>query len=114
MARFEDLTRADGRRAHRAASSDRDEVDAANEYARDIPVVVTSRMLGLPRADDEQFHSWTVQMLKDGAEDYRAAPTAVHAIRDYFTRLVTGASGQAGTPGVHQLPAATARPRIPC
>jgi cytochrome P450 len=87
VARYEGLTRATaarliGRFEHRS------EVDAANEYARDIPVVVTARMLGLPAEDDERFHEWTVQMLKEGAEDFRARADAVHAIRDYFTRLV--------------------------
>jgi cytochrome P450 len=87
VARYEGLTRATAetlidRFEHRG------EVDAANEYARDIPVVVTAHMLGLPAEDQERFHEWTVQMLKDGAEDYRARAVAVHAIRGYFTLLV--------------------------
>lgn len=87
VARYEELTRAT------AAGlidrfEDRGEVDAANEYARDIPVVVTSRMLGLPAQDHERFHEWTVKMLKEGAEDYRVRASAVHAIHDYFTQLV--------------------------
>jgi cytochrome P450 len=87
VARHEELTRAT------AASlidrfGPRGEVDAANEFARDIPVVVTAHMLGLPAEDQELFHEWTVRMLKDGAEDFRARADAVHAIRGYLTRLV--------------------------
>ncbi|WP_020500831.1 cytochrome P450 [Sciscionella marina] len=67
---------------------DRTEVDAANEYARDIPVAVISDMLGLPFEDRGQFHDWTVRMLKDGADDYEIRADAVHAIQDYFSELV--------------------------
>jgi hypothetical protein len=67
---------------------DREQVDGANEFARDIPVVVTSRMLGLPSEDADRFHTWTVQMLKEGAEDYRVRSEAVHDIHNYFTDLV--------------------------
>jgi cytochrome P450 len=87
VARYEGLTRATAARLIDQFEH-RGEVDAANEYARDIPVVVTTRMLGLPAEDHERFHEWTVQMLKEGAEDFRARAEAVHAIRDYFRRLV--------------------------
>jgi cytochrome P450 len=87
VARYEELTRATAARLIDQFEH-RGEVDAANEYARDIPVVVTARMLGLPAEDHERFHEWTVQMLKEGAEDFRARAEAVHAIHDYFARLV--------------------------
>jgi cytochrome P450 len=87
VARYEDLTRASAA-ALIDGFIDRAEVDAANEYARDIPVVVTSRMLGLPIEDSERFHRWTVRMLKDGAEDYAVRAQAVHDIHGYFTELV--------------------------
>jgi cytochrome P450 len=67
---------------------DRTEVDAANEYARDIPVVVISRMLGLPAGDGARFHDWTVRMLKAGAEDHEVRAGAVHDIQGYFRELV--------------------------
>jgi hypothetical protein len=98
VARFEDLTRETAAGLIQGFSG-RDEVDAASEFARDIPVVVTSRMLGLPRADEEKFHRWTVQMLKDGAEDYQVRAAAVSQIRGYFTQLVTGPRA-AGAPGI--------------
>jgi cytochrome P450 len=91
VARYEGLTRATAARLIDQFAQ-RGEVDAANEYARDIPVVVTTRMLGLPAGDHERFHAWTVQMLKEGAEDFRARADAVHAIHDYFTRLVESRS----------------------
>lgn len=87
VARYEELTRATAARLIDQFEH-RGEVDAANEYARDIPVVVTTRMLGLPAEDHERFHEWTVQMLKEGAADFRARAEAVHAIHDYFARLV--------------------------
>ena len=87
VARYEELTRATAARLIDQFEH-RGEVDAANEYARDIPVVVTTRLLGLPAEDHERFHEWTVQMLKEGATDFRARAEAVHAIHDYFARLV--------------------------
>ena len=87
VARYEELTRATAARLIDQFEH-RGEVDAANEYARDIPVVVTTRMLGLPAEDHERFYEWTVQMLKEGAADFRARAEAVHAIHDYFARLV--------------------------
>jgi cytochrome P450 len=76
---------------------DADEVDAANEYARDIPVIVTSRMLGLPVADEARFHAWTVRMLKEGAEDYAVRAAAIRDIRGYFTELVSSRSIESGS-----------------
>lgn len=90
-ARYEQLTR-DTAAGLIAGFGDRDLVDGANEYARDIPVVVTARMLGLPPGDEDRFHAWTVRMLKDGAEDHTVRADAVHAIRDYLTDLVRGDS----------------------
>lgn len=87
VAQYEDLTRATAV-ALLDGFINRDEVDGANEYARDIPVVVTSRMLGLPAEDADRFHEWTVRMLKDGAEDHAVRADAVHDIHDYFTELV--------------------------
>jgi cytochrome P450 len=87
IARYEDLTRATANSLI-DGFKDRSEVDGANEYARDIPVVVTSRMLGLPLEDTERFHEWTVRMLKEGAEDYGVRAGAVHDIHNYFTQLV--------------------------
>ena len=96
--RFEDLTRETATRLI-DAFADRTEVDAASEFARDVPVVVTSRMLGLPAADEGKFHDWTVRMLKDGAEDYEVRAAAVSEIRGYFRRLIASPP-VAGAPGI--------------
>jgi cytochrome P450 len=98
VARFEDLTRETAARLI-DGFADRGEVDAASEFARDIPVVVISRMLGLPAADEAKFHDWTVRMLKDGAEDYEVRAAAVSEIRGYFTRLFASPP-VAGAPGI--------------
>jgi cytochrome P450 len=87
VARYEQVTR-DAAVSLLDGFVGRDTVDGANEYARDIPVIVTARILGLPPEDEDRFHAWTVRMLKDGAEDYSVRADAVHAIRDYLTALV--------------------------
>jgi cytochrome P450 len=98
VARFESLTRETAARLIDGFAG-RDEVDAASEFARDIPVVVTSRILGLPSEDEEKFHRWTVQMLKEGAQDQRARATAVGELRGYFARLIAGPL-EGSVPGV--------------
>jgi cytochrome P450 len=68
-----------------------DSVEAVDAYARIIPVVVTTHLLGLPEEDQSQFRQWTLQMLKDGAEDYAVRADAVREIRGYFAeRLALG------------------------
>jgi cytochrome P450 len=59
-------------------------VEAIDAFARVIPVVVTTHMLGLPEADQPKFREWTVRMLKDGAEDYAVRSCAVRDIHAYF------------------------------
>ncbi|WP_432989970.1 cytochrome P450 [Dactylosporangium sp. CA-233914] len=98
VARYEQLTR-DTAAELIAGFGERTLIDGAGEYARDIPVVVTSRMLGLPPQDQARFHTWTVRMLKDGAEDHKVRAEAVRAIRDYLTDLVRSGS-LAGSDGV--------------
>ena len=66
-------------------------VEAVDAFARIIPVVVTTEMLGLPEEDQAQFREWTLRMLKDGAEDYAVRADAVREIRGYFAeRLERG------------------------
>jgi cytochrome P450 len=96
VARYEQLTR-DTANALLDRFADADEVDGANDYARDIPVIVTSRMLGLPAADEARFHAWTVRMLKDGAQDYAIRAEAIRDIRAYFTDLVASRSIEPGS-----------------
>jgi cytochrome P450 len=68
-----------------------DRVDAVDAFARIIPVVVTTELLGLPADDQPQFREWTLRMLKDGAEDYTVRAAAVSDIRGYFSeRLARG------------------------
>jgi len=59
-------------------------VEAVDAFARVIPVVVTTHMLGLPEADQEKFREWTVRMLKDGAQDFTVRSAAVRDIQTYF------------------------------
>lgn len=87
VAKWEPLTR-DTANALIDGFIDRDEVDASDVFSRDIPVIVTSRLLGLPREDEASHHDWTVRMLKDGAEDYEVRAVAVGAIRDYLRQVI--------------------------
>lgn len=72
-------------------------VEATDAYARVIPVVVTTHMLGLPDVDQPKFRDWTLRMLKDGAEDYAVRSEAVHEIQTYFAdQLARGPESEGG------------------
>lgn len=92
VARWEPLTR-ETANALIDAIGDRREVDASEVFSRDIPVVVTARMLGLPPEDDAKFHDWTVRMLKDGNDNHEVRAEAVGAIRDYLRHALLERSG---------------------
>jgi cytochrome P450 len=77
------------------------EVDAVESFARVIPVVVTTHMLGLPPEDRPKFQRWTLRMLADGAQDQTVRAEAVREIRGYFQqRLAAGeTTAQGGVMG---------------
>lgn len=74
-----------------------DVVDAVERFARTVPLVVTTHMLGLPASDQTRFRAWTLQMLAEGAEDYEIRAQAVSAIRDYFRDLLQADHSPDGT-----------------
>ncbi len=92
VARWEPLTR-DTANALLDEIVARDVVDASEAFSRDIPVIVTARLLGLPREDEPKYHDWTVRMLKDGAEDFDVRAAAIGAIRDHLRGLLVDPSG---------------------
>ncbi|GAA0973820.1 cytochrome P450 [Acrocarpospora macrocephala] len=94
VAGLEPLTRRTARELVASIVTSGGTVDAVEEYARVIPVVVTTKMLDLPPADEALFRQWTLRMLKDGAQDYAIRAEAVRAIQGYFRdRLRSSASG---------------------
>ena len=63
-------------------------VDAADRYARHIPVLVIATMLGIPVEDEERFTDWVVRILQIGPFDFEVARAATHGVLDYFGELV--------------------------
>jgi cytochrome P450 len=63
-------------------------VDAADEYARHIPVTVISHMLGVPPEDELKFGEWVVQFLKVGPRDPAVRVQAIKTITQYFRELM--------------------------
>ncbi len=58
--------------------------DAAQDYARHIPVRVIARMLGVPLEDEGTFTRWAVTILQHGFHDIQGATDAVLEVIDYF------------------------------
>jgi cytochrome P450 len=81
---LEPVTRDTARQLVNGIIANGDRVEAVDEFARVIPVVVTTELMGLPPEDQPQFREWTLSMLKDGAEDYAVRAKAVSDIRGYF------------------------------
>jgi cytochrome P450 len=89
---LEPLTRATARTLLDNIRAAGDRVEAMDAFARIIPVVVTTELLGLPVKDQPQFREWTLRMLKDGAQDYTMRARAVGDIRSYFADRLQRAS----------------------
>ena len=58
--------------------------DAAQQYARHIPVRIIAYMLGVPVRDSHLFIRWIHEMLEVGASDDELNSNATKAMRDYF------------------------------
>jgi cytochrome P450 len=67
---------------------DRDVIDAADEFARHIPVTVIARMLGVPAEHEDRFDEWVVMMLKKGPKNQPVRAEAIRAITGYFSSLI--------------------------
>jgi cytochrome P450 len=93
---LEPLTRRTARDLAERCAAAGGQFDAVAAFTRNVPVVVTTHMLGLPEADQAEFQAWTVQMLAEGADDYSARGAAVSMIRRYFSeRLAEPVQGDA-------------------
>jgi cytochrome P450 len=58
--------------------------DAAEEYARHIPVRVIALMLGIPLEEEAQFTDWVVRILQIGPTDPEIGRQASRDVLDYF------------------------------
>ena len=61
-----------------------DIVDAAEEYARYLPVRVIGSMIGLPEEDCEMFTRWAVDILQSHADEWDRRTQATKEILEYF------------------------------
>lgn len=66
-----------------AASGD-DVVDAADRYARHIPVRVIATMLGVPLEDEERFTQWVIELLQSGPFDADVSGAGARSVLAYF------------------------------
>jgi cytochrome P450 len=62
--------------------------DAAEDYARHIPVRVISAMLGVPESDEAQFTDWVVRVLQIGPYDFEVGGQATREILAYFEEAI--------------------------
>lgn len=65
-----------------------DTADAADAYAKHIPVQVIASMLGLPIEDAEQFTQWAVDILQSGEADFAIRNRATKEVLAYFSDIV--------------------------
>ena len=66
----------------------RTEIDAASEYAQEIPAEITAMLAGVPVEDCGQFRSWLHELLEVGATDYAVAKEATDNILAYTHQLI--------------------------
>ncbi|HEY0002760.1 MAG TPA: cytochrome P450 [Actinoplanes sp.] len=64
------------------------EADLVRDYAGPLPVAVISDLLGVPRADRDEFRTWTDTMLVPPRGDRAAAARAIGAIHAYLDGLL--------------------------
>lgn len=62
--------------------------DAAEDYAKHIPVRVISAMLGVPESDEEQFTDWVIRVLQIGPYDFEVGQQATKEILAYFEQKI--------------------------
>lgn len=68
-----------------AKMGDRPNVDAAVDYAQQIPVRVIGRMLGVPESLTDRFIGWVRDILENGAQNPQQRAVAFADMLGYFT-----------------------------
>ena len=66
----------------------RTEVDAASEYAQEIPGEITARMMGVPSEETPQFRVWIHDLLEVGPTDVSVAKATTDVMLDYMQQLI--------------------------
>jgi cytochrome P450 len=70
---------------------ERGEADLVADYAAKLPMDVISRMLGVPRGDDDQLREWTNALIDRAEGEPDVTPAGIEAygrLYDYFTAHV--------------------------
>ncbi len=65
-----------------------DTVDAAEEYARYLPVRVIGSMIGLPEEDCELFTQWAVDILQSHPDEFDRRTGGTKEILEYFATTI--------------------------
>lgn len=74
-------------------------VDAADRYARHVPVRVIATMLGIPTHEADLFVDWTVRLLQNAGSDLEGEREAARAVLAYFKGHI---ALRRETPGEHE------------
>jgi cytochrome P450 len=61
--------------------------DLVADLSLPLPILVTARILGLPAADDERFHRWSLALIEI-SDDMDRGLAASAELRDYFAGVV--------------------------
>ncbi len=85
----------------------RGQVDAAVEYAQEIPVRLIAHMLGLPEDDGEHYRRWIAAILEDGITDRGQLSAAVEETTQYFQAQVRARKQAPGEDLISYLNCAT-------
>ncbi|BBL79281.1 cytochrome P450 [Rubrobacter xylanophilus] len=67
--------------------AERGEGDAVGDFARHLTIAVLTRLLGVPRDNEERFIDWMVRLVRIGPQDQRVRNAVVREILDYFKIL---------------------------
>lgn len=74
----------------------RTEIEAAGEYAQEIPGEVTAMMLGVPVTEGARFRDWIHTIMEVGPNDYTSGKRATEEVKAYMADLLRDRRGRAG------------------
>lgn len=68
---------------------DADTVDVAVGYARNVPITVIARMLGVDETDAEMFAAWLPYLIETGPTDFESARRAIAEMNAYLSQKIS-------------------------